>query len=77
MISITDDFHSLGDVGWYGSAYLLTACAFQLVYGRIYTFYSPKSVFLAAVGLFEVGSVICGAAPNSKAFIIGSGLVQP
>lgn len=30
-----------------------------------------KWVFLAAFGVFEVGSVICGAAPNSVALIIG------
>ena len=52
---ITDDFHSIDDVGWYASAYLLTSCAFQLIYGRIYTFYSPKWVLLGSVGLFEVG----------------------
>ena len=23
---ITDEFHDLNDVGWYGSAYLLPAC---------------------------------------------------
>lgn len=28
-------------------------------------------LFLAAVIVFEVGSAICGAAPNSKAFIVG------
>lgn len=39
--------------------------------GRVYTFYNPKWVFLYAIGLFEVGSAICGAAPNSAAFIIG------
>ncbi|BAE61344.1 unnamed protein product [Aspergillus oryzae RIB40] len=68
---ITDTFHSLNDIGWYGSAYLLTCCSFQLVFGRIYTFYSPKWVFLGAILLFEVGSVICGAAPSSTAFIVG------
>lgn len=52
---ITDDFHSIGDVGWYGGAYLLTSSAFQLIYGRIYTFYSPKWVLLCAIGIFEVG----------------------
>ena len=30
-----------------------------------------KWVYLAAFGLFEVGSVVCGAAPNSVALIIG------
>ncbi|OTA93900.1 hypothetical protein M434DRAFT_21233 [Hypoxylon sp. CO27-5] len=68
---ITQDFHSLGDIGWYGSAYQLTTAASQLVFGRVYKFYEVKRVFLAVVLLFEVGSVICGAAPNSIAFILG------
>ena len=68
---ITDDFHSLGDVGWYGSSYLLTQCAFQLPFGKIYTLYSPKWVFITAIGILEVGSAICGSAPNSTAFIFG------
>ncbi|KAI1461587.1 MFS general substrate transporter [Annulohypoxylon moriforme] len=68
---ITQDFHSLGDIGWYGSAYQLTTAASQLVFGRIYKFYEVKRVFLIAVALFEIGSVICGAAPNSIAFILG------
>lgn len=50
---------------------MLTMCAFQLTFGRVYTFYSPKWVFLFAIGLFEVGSAISGAAPNSVSFIIG------
>lgn len=68
---ITDDFHALDDIAWYGSAYLLTSCSFQLLYGRIYTFYSPKWVFLVAILIFEIGSAICGAAPSSTSFIIG------
>lgn len=39
---ITDEFHSLGDIGWYGSAYMLTTSASQLLFGRIYKFYSMK-----------------------------------
>jgi len=35
---ITDQFHSLPDVGWYGSAYLLTTASFQLLFGKFYTF---------------------------------------
>ena len=69
--SITDQFDSLGDVGWYGSAYLLTSCAFMLLMGKIYTFVNPKWVYLASLVVFEIGSAVCGAAPNSTAFIIG------
>jgi hypothetical protein len=39
---ITDDFKSLGDIGWYGSAYMLTTAASQLLFGRIYKFYNPR-----------------------------------
>ncbi|KAF9730589.1 MFS sugar transporter [Paraphaeosphaeria minitans] len=68
---ITDQFKALDDVGWYGSAYLLTTCATQLIYGKFYTFYSIKWVYLLALFIFELGSLICGVAPNSTALIIG------
>lgn len=68
---ITDEFNSQGDIGWYGSAYMLTTAAFQLLFGRIYSFYDLKWTFLCAIVLFEVGSAICGAAPSSTAFIVG------
>ncbi|KAF4628724.1 hypothetical protein G7Y89_g9430 [Cudoniella acicularis] len=74
---ITDDFHSINDVGWYASAYLITLCAFQLIYGRIYTFYSAKWVLLWAILIFEIGSAVCGSAPNSIAFIIGRAIGNP
>ncbi|KAI1134675.1 putative efflux pump antibiotic resistance protein [Hypoxylon sp. FL0543] len=68
---ITDEFHSLDDVGWYGTAYLLSMCSFQLVFGLLYKYYPAKPLFLVGCILFEVGSAICGAAPNSVAFIFG------
>ncbi|KAJ9630828.1 MFS sugar transporter [Taxawa tesnikishii (nom. ined.)] len=68
---ITDQFKAIDDVGWYGSAYLLTTCAFQLLFGKMYTFLNLKWVYLTALAIFEIGSLICGAAPNSVALIIG------
>ncbi|KAI1384991.1 putative efflux pump [Hypoxylon trugodes] len=68
---ITDAFHSLPDVGWYGSAYLLTTAALQLLFGKFYTFLSIKWVYLTAIGIFELGSLICGVAQNSVTLIIG------
>lgn len=43
----------------------------MLLFGKIYTFYSIKWVFLITIGIFEVGSAICGAANSSMTFIIG------
>lgn len=68
---ITDQFHALEDVGWYGSAYLLTTCAFQLAWGKLYTFYPVKWTYLTALFVFEAGSLICAAAPTSVALIVG------
>ncbi|KAI0388402.1 major facilitator superfamily domain-containing protein [Xylariaceae sp. FL0594] len=62
---ITDEFHSLDDVGWYGSAYLLPGLV-----GTV-TLFSVKWVYLSGLLLFEVGTVVCGAAPNSNALIVG------
>lgn len=68
---ITDQFKSLTDVGWYGSAYLLTTAALQLQYGKFYTYLSIKWTFLSAVAIFEIGSVLCGAAQSSIMLIVG------
>lgn len=69
--TITSQFRSIEDVGWYASAYLLMTCSFQLFFGKLYTLLSLKWTFVGAVLVFEVGSTICGASPNSIALIIG------
>ncbi|KAL4933004.1 MDR family MFS transporter [Aspergillus undulatus] len=69
--SITDEFGSINDIGWYGSAYMLTCASFNPVFGRIYQIYSTKWTFLASLVVFEAGSALCGAAATSTAFIVG------
>ena len=64
-------FQALDDVGWYGSAYLLTTTAFQPTFGKIYKLFKIKWVYMLCVGVFELGSLICGVAPNSIALIVG------
>ena len=58
-------------MGWYASAYLLTTCSFQLLFGKFYTFFSIKWVFLLTIGIFELGSLVCGVSPNSTTLIVG------
>ncbi|KAF6826549.1 MFS transporter [Colletotrichum plurivorum] len=69
--AITNQFNSLQHVGWYGSAYMLTLCAFQLVYGKCYELFSLKWTFMVAIAFREIGLAVCGSAPSSVAFIIG------
>lgn len=68
---ITDEFQSLEQVGWYGSAFFLTLGAFQGVWGKVYKHFDLKTGFLVAIAIFEIGSLICGVAPTSVALIVG------
>lgn len=69
--SITSEFKTLNDTGWYGSAYLLASCALQPTYGKIFTYFHVKWTYLSALFLFEIGSVVCATAPSSLVLIIG------
>lgn len=41
------------------------------MFGKFYTFLSIKLVYLSAIAVFEIGSLICGVAQNSVTLIIG------
>ncbi|KAL9063117.1 MAG: hypothetical protein Q9157_008409 [Trypethelium eluteriae] len=68
---ITSVFDSLDDVGWYGSSYLLTTTSLQPSFGKVYTYMDVKYTYLAALVIFEVGSILCAAATSSKMLIVG------
>ncbi|KAK3207478.1 hypothetical protein GRF29_103g1161474 [Pseudopithomyces chartarum] len=68
---ITDQFRSLDDISWYGSAFFMTLGGFQSMWGKAYKYFPLKLTFLIAIFIFELGSLICGVAPNSLTFIIG------
>lgn len=50
---ISTQFKALDDVGWYGSAYLITITALQPAGGTIYKFFNAKMVYLSAIVVFE------------------------
>ncbi|PVH94015.1 MFS general substrate transporter [Periconia macrospinosa] len=68
---ITDEFNSLLDVGWYGSAYQLASSAFVPLAGKIYIFFPIKWSFIVFFTVFELGSALCGAAQSSPMLIVG------
>lgn len=55
----------------YASAFILPSAALIPFFGRIYTLYSTKIVFLTGLLLFEIGSLISAVAPTSVVFIVG------
>ncbi|KAK6074974.1 trascription factor [Seiridium cupressi] len=68
---ITDEFHGLAQVPWYGSSYFMTFGGFQSSWGKVYRYVPLKITFLLTTSIFEIGSLVCGVAPNATAFIVG------
>jgi MFS transporter, DHA2 family, glioxin efflux transporter len=68
---ITDDFHSLDQVSWYGSAFFLTIAAFQPTWGKGFMYFDLKYAFLLSILIFELGSLMCGLSNSSTTLIAG------
>ncbi|MEU5258705.1 DHA2 family efflux MFS transporter permease subunit [Amycolatopsis sp. NPDC021455] len=83
--SIARDLGSpLTTVQWVASAYLLAASAAIPLSGWLTDRFGGRAVWLAAVGLFTLGTLLCGFAWSAPALIafrvlhgLGGGLMQP
>ncbi|KAI0123359.1 major facilitator superfamily transporter, partial [Xylariales sp. AK1849] len=68
---MTQEFNTISDVGWYNVAYRLTACSTQFTWGQLFTLFSLRRTFVAAIVIFLVGSAISASANFSVVFIVG------
>ncbi|KAG0200127.1 hypothetical protein BGX28_006707 [Mortierella sp. GBA30] len=71
---IANEFHSLSEIPWVGTAYLLTSTSFQPLYGRFSDIFGRKATFLFAISIFLIGSALCGAAQNMTWIIVARGI---
>jgi EmrB/QacA subfamily drug resistance transporter len=56
--------------GWVFSAYLLTGTVTVPIYGKLADLFGRKPVFLAAIAIFLVGSMLCGQAQSMEQLIV-------
>lgn len=68
--AIIQDFGHLELLSWVGTGFAL-GTMFILLWGKVYGVFNIKWTYIFNIFLFEVGSAICGAAPNINALIIG------
>ena len=66
---ITDEFHSLNQVGWYASALFITVAATQSAWGKAFKYFSIKIVYLLSILVFELGSLLCGKVVPRPPFV--------
>lgn len=69
--AITDHFHTVSDIGWYSTAFRLSMCSFQFLFGKLYKIFSVKRIFLTTLTIFQLGVLLCATASSSKMFVFG------
>lgn len=69
--TITNEFHSVQDIGWYVSSYQLALSALQPMTGKLFAHLPNKQTYIAAVLLFELGSLICALSTGTDMLIGG------
>jgi len=68
---VLEEFGHVELLSWIGSGFPLGSVAVILLAGALYGNFNMKWLFIAGIVAFEVGSVICGAAPDMNALIVG------
>ncbi|KAK4864626.1 hypothetical protein LT330_009621 [Penicillium expansum] len=69
--AIVEQFNSVDRLSWVSVAFLIGAAGTNLVWGKIFSQFNIKWAYISAIFVFEVGSAICGAAPNMNSLIVG------
>src|SRR4051794_40979983 len=62
--TIADDLQGYDLQAWATTAFLITSTISTPLYGKLSDIYGPRPFYLFAIGIFVVGSVLCGMADS-------------
>ncbi|KAH8589520.1 major facilitator superfamily domain-containing protein [Bisporella sp. PMI_857] len=71
VLQLVSEFHEPADIGWYASAYFLPQMVLMPLYGKCYALWRVKWLFISALAIITVGSILCAIARTSAIFITG------
>ncbi|KAK2759174.1 hypothetical protein FQN54_003274 [Arachnomyces sp. PD_36] len=69
--AVVNRFGDTVKLPWLSVGFLLGGAAVVLPFGKLYGLFDAKWLYIASSLLFNIGSALCGAAPNMNALIIG------
>ncbi|EEH05271.1 drug resistance transporter EmrB/QacA subfamily [Histoplasma capsulatum G186AR] len=70
LVSITNALDGFGKRDWIVTSYLLTYTGFLVIYAKLGDVFGRKSMFLLALSLFTIFSILCGATNDVVELII-------
>jgi len=73
--AMAGELHGIEYMSWAVAAYLLTSTASTPIYGKLSDLYGRRPLFVSAIAIFLLGSIICGAA-QSMVMLIGGRAIQ-
>lgn len=69
--AIVKRFQSFDQLPWISVGFVLGGVSMNLVYGKLYSLFDAKKLYIFCVTMFEAGSALCGGAPSMTALIVG------
>ena len=69
--SILGSLDEIAKLPWVGVGFPMGSVATIVVFGKFYSVFDTKYVFLTSIVLFEIRSAVCGAAPSMNVMIVG------
>ncbi|CAG8895818.1 unnamed protein product [Penicillium egyptiacum] len=68
---IVRDFQAVNKLSWISVGLVMSASATVLLWGKVFFQFNTKWTYIISVAIFEIGSAVCGSAPNMDALIVG------
>lgn len=69
--AITEDFKSLNTIAWYSAACFILVGTSSSTWGKLFTYFPAPIVYMSALVLYLIGSLVAAPAPNAIALIVG------
>lgn len=71
QVPIVNDIGGQEHIAWLPTTFLIGQASFSILFGQILAYFSSKHVFMVALFLFELGSLVSGVGPNIGAVLAG------
>lgn len=74
MPTIVQELHGMEHISWVFTAYMLGSTVTVPIYGKLSDIFGRRNLYLIGIGIFLLGSILCGLAADMTQLILFRGL---